>query len=63
MLTEGALRAAQRVWPAPSTMLRMVPLPVPGRIEEVLRIRPLIGLDDAADDRVADDVVRREADH
>jgi len=33
-LTEGAHRGAlQRLW-APSTMLRMVPLPVPGRICE-----------------------------
>jgi hypothetical protein len=30
-LTEGARLSVQRVWRAPSTMLRMVPLPVPGR--------------------------------
>jgi hypothetical protein len=31
-LTEGGLRVAQRLRPAPSTTLRAVPLPVPGRI-------------------------------
>ena len=31
-LTEGAILAAHRLWRAPSTILRMVPLPVPGRI-------------------------------
>jgi hypothetical protein len=31
-LTEGALLRALRLLHAPSTMLRMVPLPVPGRI-------------------------------
>ena len=31
-LTEGALPEAQRLRYAPSTSLRLVPLPVPGRI-------------------------------
>jgi len=31
-LTEGVLLLAQRLRRAPSTILRMVPLPVPGRI-------------------------------
>jgi len=31
-LTEGAGHATQRLRPPPSTMLRMVLLPVPGRI-------------------------------
>ena len=31
-LTEGALHQRRPLPPAPSTMLRMVPLPVPGRI-------------------------------
>ena len=30
-LTEGALLLAQRLWTPPSTALRAVPLPVPGR--------------------------------
>ena len=30
-LTEGRRLLAQRVWRAPSTTLRVVPLPVPGR--------------------------------
>ena len=29
---EGSLHEGLRKWPAPSTILRMVPLPVPGRI-------------------------------
>ncbi len=31
-VVEGALPQAMRCWWAPSTMLRMVPFPVPGRI-------------------------------
>ena len=31
-LTEGDVPLAQHVWGAPSTALRAVPLPVPGRI-------------------------------
>ena len=32
-LTEGARLLVRTVWSPPSPMLRMVPLPVPGRIE------------------------------
>src|SRR5690606_8305603 len=38
-LTEGALLQAQRGRRAPSTMLRMVPLPVPGRTQRILPSR------------------------
>jgi hypothetical protein len=32
-MVEGGFLAAQRPWGTPSTSLRLVPLPVPGRIE------------------------------
>ena len=57
MLTEGACHAAQLLRPAPSTILRMVPLPVPGRsLLDAFEMAGLEILSQQRGDAVSDDL-------